>query len=167
MRSLSWEAHEMQFRIPWAKATTFGAAGLLLAVGFASYFPSWLGGYLPATLATALAIYGTSTALGRRAERRARGLSEKVLLRMGIGFVTLMAGTLAFGLCNSALAWYDGVTPAPGLGWGPYVSIGRTLHDYVYKPILGVLLYGSWLGILLGAVYGACLRRETKSGATP
>jgi hypothetical protein len=151
----------MRFRIPWARATTFGFAGLLLAVGLALSLVGWVWGYLPATLATALAIYGTSTALGRFAERLARDLSENLLLGMSIGFVTLMVGTLAFGLCSSAITWIDGAISAD-LGWDPYVSIWSTLEDFVYKPVLGVLIYGSWLGLLFGAVYGAVLPREAR-----
>jgi hypothetical protein len=146
-------------RLAWNTATSFGLGGYLLAGFIAWAYLGWYWVYLPGALAALMAGYIVSTSLGALAARNTK-LLGCIVAGMGVAVATLTAGVLALGVANVFLVWLDDVTAA-GWGYGPFYSVGKTLEDFVLKPLLTVLIFGGWIALILGLVYGVALYSRT------
>ena len=148
-------------QVAWNKATSFSLAGYVLAGVIAWMYVGWYWVYLPGSLIALLVGYAVSTRLGKIAARNSNLLTCS-LAGVGVAVATLAAGVLALGVANVFLVWLDGATSA-GWGLGPLSSVTGAFKGYVFKPLLTVFLFGGWIAVVLGLIYGVSLYLTRKS----
>src|SRR5262249_49189221 len=152
-------------RFAWNTATSFGLGGYLLAGGIAwsalELESFWA--YLPGVLAALIAGYVVSTCFGALTTRNASRLASCLIAGVGVAMATLIVGVLAFGAANVFLAWLEDVA-ALRTGLGPFISLGHSFGGFVVRPMFSALLFGGWIAVLLGLVYGALVYSRNKGG---